>query len=75
MTTKTYYWDFFGPNAAGTATHFARHLTEFLQKNAIADCTVDTESAADGHVAARCVAPEAAWSVIEKSLRPRRSVP
>jgi hypothetical protein len=75
MPSKTYYWDFFGPNAAGTATHFARHLTEFLEKNGIAGCTVDTTSEEEGHLAARCLAPETAWAVIEKSLRPRRADP
>lgn len=73
VTTKTYYWDFFGPQALGTAAHFSQHLTEFLVKNRIADCVVDTVSDRDGHSAARCVAPEGAWSIIEQSLRPRRS--
>jgi hypothetical protein len=27
------WWDFFGPESAGTATHFARHLREFLVKH------------------------------------------
>jgi hypothetical protein len=73
VTTKTYYWDFFGPNAARTGEHFTRHLAEFFEKNDIADCVVDTMSEGEGHLAARCVAPEPAWSVIERSLRPKRS--
>lgn len=74
MSTKTYYWDFFGPRAQGMAEHFARHLSEFLQKNELAGCAVDTLSEGESHVAARCVAPEATWSAIETSLRPKRSV-
>lgn len=74
MTTKTYYWDFFGPRAEGTATHFVRHVTEFLERNEVGGCTVDTLSEGEGHHAARCLAPEAAWSVIEQSLRPKRAV-
>lgn len=73
MTTKTYFWDFFGPQAHGTAAHFVRHTTEFFQKNGIEGCTVDVTSDREGHHAARCVAPEAAWTVIERSLRPRRA--
>jgi len=69
---KTYYWDFFGPHAEGTATHFLKHLREFLQRNEVADCTLELWSAGEGHQAARCVAPESAQTVIEKSLRPQR---
>lgn len=70
---KTYYWDFYGPRAEGTATHFAEHLREFLRKHDLAGCKVDTISEADGHHAARCFAPEATWATIEHSLRPRRA--
>jgi hypothetical protein len=69
---KTYYWDFFGPNADGTAEHFVRHLNEFFAKNGILGCETDTMSAGVGHRAARCRAPEAAEPVIERALRPKR---
>ena len=69
---KTYYWDFFGPAAAQTAAHFLKHLAEFLENNAIEGCRLDLASAGDGHQAARCQAPEAAQTVIERSLRPKR---
>src|SRR5688572_33462172 len=54
VTTRTYYWDFFGPRAEGTATHFVSHLREFLSKHELTGCTVDTVSEGDGHHAARC---------------------
>jgi len=70
----TYYWDFFGPRAAGTAEHFKKHLLQFLEQNALAGCTVDTVSEAEGHEATRCIAPEGAWAAIERSLRPQRRI-
>lgn len=73
MTTKTYYWDFFGPQGHGTATHFAAHLQQFLERHGIEGCSVDVTSQETGHHAARCRAPEAAWTAIEESLRPRRA--
>jgi uncharacterized protein len=68
----TFYWDFFGPNATGTATHFEKHLQEFLRKNAVAGCETGTESAGEGHVAAFCVTPPGAVEVVERALRPKR---
>ena len=44
---KTYYWDFFGPNAEGTAAHFGRHLEEFFAKHGIEGCELDTMSAGE----------------------------
>jgi hypothetical protein len=72
---KTYYWDFFGPHAAGTAEHFVRHLEEFFAKHGIVGCELDTTSAGEGHRAARCRAPQAAEEPIERSLRPKRFDP
>jgi hypothetical protein len=68
----TFLWDFFGPNAPGTATHFERHLREFLRTNAIDGCQTGTESAGEAHMAAFCVTPPAAVEAVERSLRPRR---
>ncbi len=69
---KTYYWDFFGPHADGTAAHFVRHLQEFFATNGIEGCEVDTTSGGAGHSAARCRAPQAAEEPIQRALRPRR---
>ena len=68
----TYYWDFFGPNAERTASHFEEHLKQFLATNALAGCETGLESAGAGHFAAFCVAPVEAGQGIERALRPRR---
>ena len=72
VSTSTYYWDFFGPNAEQTARHFDQHLQQFLAKNAIGGCETGLESAGAGHFAAFCVAPVEAGQSIERALRPRR---
>ena len=69
---RTYFWDFFGPNAQGTATHFEKHLREFLTKNAVEGCVTGTESEGEGHLAAFCVAPALAHDIIQRALRPKR---
>jgi uncharacterized protein len=71
----TFFWDFYGPNAPGTATHFEKHLREFLAKNSLEGCTTGTESAGAGHMAAYCVPPPAARDPIARSLRPTRRTP
>jgi uncharacterized protein len=70
--TVTFLWDFFGPNAPGTATHFEKHLREFLTKNALDGCVTGTESEGAGHMAAYCVTPAAARDPVERALRPKR---
>lgn len=68
----TFLWDFFGPDANGTATHFEKHLREFLTRNALEGCTTGTESQGEGHSAAFCVTPPSARAAVERALRPRR---
>jgi hypothetical protein len=72
---KRYFWDFFGPNAQGTARHFREHLSQFLERHAIEGCKLELVSAGPGHHAAACVAPSEAAELIEGALRPRRSEP
>jgi hypothetical protein len=67
----TYLWDFFGPNAEGTAAHFEVHLRQFLAEHGITDCETGTESEGEGHRAARCSTP-AGNDVLERALKPRR---
>jgi hypothetical protein len=71
---KTYFWDFFGPDAAERARHFNQHLDEFLIKNALAGCTTGVASDAAGQYAAWCRAPAELESAIERSLGPQRMV-
>ena len=69
---RTYFWDFFGPNATPTAEHFMRHLDEFLVINGYAGCTTGVVSSGANHHAVFCkAAPEWEHS-IESSLKPRR---
>jgi uncharacterized protein len=70
--SKTYFWDFFGPRAGGTAQHFQKHLDEFLDKNAIAGCETGLCSEGAGHQAVFCRATREAEPAIEGALRPRR---
>lgn len=71
----TYFWDFFGPRAEGTARHFARHLEQFLENHRISGCRVTVTSEYEGHFAAVCEATEESAPVLEKSLRPQRRAP
>ncbi|MEZ4384031.1 MAG: hypothetical protein R3A79_22045 [Nannocystaceae bacterium] len=65
-------WDFFGPNAAGTAEHFKKHLLELFAAEGIDGCEVDLESRGRGHQAVRCAAPRELAEDLVARLRPRR---
>ena len=69
---QRYLWDFFGPNALGTARHFREHLLQFLERHALVGCEVELVSAGPGHHAVGCVAPGEAAELIEGALRPKR---
>lgn len=68
------YWDFFGPDAEGTARHFRVHLDDFIARGALVGCETGIESAGPGHHAAWCKAPDAAREALMR-LRPRRAAP
>lgn len=70
---KSYFWDFFGPRAEGTAQHFLSHLREFLKKNDCPDMPTGLRSEGAGHQAVFCSPPLEFQAAIERSLRPRRS--
>lgn len=72
MPDRTYFWDFFGPRAEGTATHFVVHLDEFLAREGLDGCTTGRVSQGRGHHAATCRAPERHWPALERALRPKR---
>lgn len=71
----TLYWDFFGPNAEGSARHFRKHLDEFLHANGCAGCTTGLASEGALHHAAFCEAPDETAPGIVQALRPRRVLP
>lgn len=74
-TARILYWDFFGPDAEGTAEHFRRHLEQFLAGEAIDGCRIGLESAGPGHHAVACRPPTAsACATIVARLRPRRQI-
>jgi hypothetical protein len=70
---KTYFWDFFGPRAEGTAAHFHRHLLQFLDQHQLSGCETALVSDGPGHHGVSCRTPAAARATIEGALRPRRS--
>lgn len=69
-----YYWDYYGPDAEGTARHFRVHLDDYIARSALVGCETGTESAGAGHCAAWCRTPDAARDAILR-LRPRRAAP
>ena len=71
----TFYWDFFGPRAEGTARHFRSHLDEFLVREGIAGCATGADEVAPGHWAAWCLAGQEACEPVRRALRPRRQRP
>jgi hypothetical protein len=71
---RTFYWDFFGPNAERTAAHFQQHLAQFLTKNALSGCETGTKSERAGHFAAFCRTPADVEDVLVRSLKPQRAI-
>lgn len=71
---RTFFWDFFGPNAERTAAHFKLHLDQFLEKNALSGCETGTTSAQAGHFAAFCRTPAAVEPALMQSLKPQRAL-
>jgi hypothetical protein len=72
---RTYFWDFFGPRAQPTASHFKRHLQGFLNQHGIADLPLVDASTAPSHHAVGVTVPPEHWELIEKALRPKRFLP
>jgi hypothetical protein len=69
---KKLLWDFFGPHAERTASHFSTHLSEFLAKHQLSSLVTGRESAGEGHQAVYCLAAGETFEAIRKSLRPNR---
>lgn len=69
-----FYWDYFGPDAEGTARHFLVHLGDYLHRAGLTDCERGIESPAAGHWAVWCKAPGDAREAMLR-LRPRRALP
>jgi hypothetical protein len=71
--TRTAWWDFFGPAAAGTAEHFRVHLDQFLDRECVSGCTTGVEIHPEHrHAAAWCRTPIDRLDIIVRALKPRR---
>jgi hypothetical protein len=68
----TFYWDFYGPRAEGTARHFVKHLDEFLHRERVDGCASGVEQLGAAHWAAWCRTPPGAVEAIRRALKPRR---
>jgi hypothetical protein len=71
-SAKRLLWDFFGPHAERTASHFRTHLEQFLTEHGLAGLQTGLESAGAGHHAVFCVAEGQAFESLKASLRPNR---
>ena len=74
MQRRMYLWDFFGPNAHGTATHFREHLLKFMAQHEISDCECGVRSERPGHAAAFCIADVGLEPALVRALRPQRAL-
>lgn len=71
--SHTLSWDYFGPDAGGTAEHFKAHLDEFLAREGITGCSTGVEQLEPGrHAATWCRCPEDRIVSIGRALRPHR---
>jgi len=71
-TSRTYFWDFFGPRSGPTAAHFKRHLASFLAEHGTGPLEIVETSSSPGHHAVGVCTPTEHWELIEKALRPKR---
>jgi hypothetical protein len=63
-------WDFFGPESAGTATHFSSHLRQFLGLHGL---SYEPETEVDGARSSVLLGvDEADVERLRSALRPRR---
>jgi hypothetical protein len=65
------WWDFFGPESAGTAGHFARHLTEFLTRSELSYQPELVPS--EGATSVLLLVNAEHSSALYSALRPRRA--
>ncbi len=72
MPVFTYHWDFFGPEARPTASHFLVHLEEFLEREGLEAEGTGLASAEEGHHAAWLRISETHEAALIRALRPQR---
>lgn len=67
-------WDFFGPDARGTAIHHELHLREFFEREALACAGTGVGSAGEGHALSWCELRLEDEDAVTRALRPQRRV-
>lgn len=72
MAQLRFHWDFFGPDAEGTAHHFVHHLEEFCAKEGVAPFEAWTTREGARHVA-NLECDEAHMALVRDRLRPKRA--
>ncbi len=70
VADTTFFWDFFGPRAEGTARHFLRHLDEFLERERIAGCGTAVEQPGAAQWTVSCRTPAEAASRVRLAPAP-----
>lgn len=66
------FWDFRGPHAAATASHFLEHLKEYPLDPW--EGRYGLESPAEGHTAVFLIVPEEAVKSLKHALKPHRGI-
>lgn len=72
MAQLRFHWDFFGPDAGQTATHFIRHLEEFCDAEGISERRAWTTDLPP-RVVATLECGETHLALVRDRLRPRRA--
>lgn len=65
-------WDFHGPNAARTAEHHVKHLTEFAKSEGLGNTLHFTEEITPLHHIAVLVVEKALMNSLRERLKPSR---
>lgn len=71
---KRLLWDYYGPDARGTAEHFVAHLGEFLRKNGLEAAPRGVMAEAHGHASAWVDVPDDEAERVTRALRPKRTL-
>lgn len=72
MAQLRFHWDFFGPDAEGTAHHFVEHLHQFCDREGVDPRDTWTTREGGRHVATlEC--DEAHLDLVRDRLRPKRA--
>ncbi len=72
MAALRFHWDFFGPDALATATHFCKHLDEFCALEGIAGHRSFT-SMVHGRCVASLECDESHLTLVRDRLKPKRA--